>query len=184
MVRRGRTADPARLPSGRTRAHAEKAQVETVRRQLLVHVAHRVEVVRPGGPDLDRGAIGQQSVHAGLDVGGHVAPPFPRRLAMPNLPAFTGHRQRGHRDRAGTGGRGAQRGAPNGARRTVRRGGWGERGSCVTNSALPAERAPLGDHQRDHLGAKLIAKRRAARSRSRRCTRRRSWCRPGGRAAA
>ena len=31
VVRRGRTADPARLPHGRARAHAEEAQVETVR---------------------------------------------------------------------------------------------------------------------------------------------------------
>ncbi len=91
VVRRGRTADPARLPFGRTRAHAEEAQVETVRGQLLVHVPHRVEVVRAGGPDLDSGAIGQQGVHAGLGVHAHVASPFPRllrRLTMPNLPAL------------------------------------------------------------------------------------------------
>ena len=74
VVRRGRTAEPERLLSGRARAHAEEAQVETVGRQLLVHVPHRVEVVRPRGPDLDRGAVGQQSVDPGFGVCAHIAP--------------------------------------------------------------------------------------------------------------
>ncbi len=75
VVRRGLAAEPARLPSGRARAHAEETQVQTVRGQLLVHVPHRVEVVGPGGPDLDRGAVGQQGVHTGLGVCAHVALP-------------------------------------------------------------------------------------------------------------
>ena len=75
VVRRGLAAEPARLPFGRARAHAEKAQVQTVRGQLLVHLPHRVEVLRPRGPDLDRAAVGQQSVNAGLGVCAHIAPP-------------------------------------------------------------------------------------------------------------
>ena len=76
VVRRGLTADPARLPFGRARAHAEEAQVQTVRGQLLVHLPHRVEVVGPRGPDLDRGAVVQQSVNIRLGVCAHIAPRF------------------------------------------------------------------------------------------------------------
>ena len=75
VIRRGLAAQPARLPLGRDRAHAEETQVEVVRGHLGVHVAHRVEVVRPGGPDLNRGPIGQQSVHTGLGLCAHVASP-------------------------------------------------------------------------------------------------------------
>ena len=62
VVRSGLAAYPARLPLGRERAHAEEAQVQVVRGHLGVHVPHRVEVIGPRGPDLDRGAVGQQRV--------------------------------------------------------------------------------------------------------------------------
>jgi hypothetical protein len=88
VVRRGLTAEPARLPLGRARAHAEEAQVETVRGQLLVHIPHRVQILRPGGPDLNRGAVGQQSVNTGPGVCAHVALPVLRRLTVPYLPAL------------------------------------------------------------------------------------------------
>jgi hypothetical protein len=91
VVWRGLTAEPARLPLGRGRAHAEEAQVETVRGQPLVHIPHRVQVVRPGGPDLNRGAVGQQSVNTGPGVCAHVALPVLRRLTVPHLAIRSRH---------------------------------------------------------------------------------------------
>ena len=75
VVRCGLAADPARLPLGRKRADAEETQIEIVRGHPGVHVPHRVEVAGPCGPDLDRGAVGQQSVGAGLGPCAHVALP-------------------------------------------------------------------------------------------------------------
>ena len=75
VIRPGLAAYPARLPLGRERAHAEKTQVQVVRGHLGVHVPHRVEVLRPRGPDLDRGAVDQQSVSAVLRVHAHAALP-------------------------------------------------------------------------------------------------------------
>ena len=78
VVRSGLAAYPARLLLGHHGAHAEKAQVQVVRGHLGVHVPHRVEVIRPCGPDLDRGAVGQQSVSAVLRVDIHAVPALPR----------------------------------------------------------------------------------------------------------
>ena len=75
VIRPGLAAYPARLPLGRQRAHAEKPQVQIVRGHLGVHVPHRVEVIRPRRPDLDRGAVAQQSVSAVLRVNAHAALP-------------------------------------------------------------------------------------------------------------
>ena len=88
VVRCWLAAYPACLPFGRTQAHAEEAQVEIVRGELFVHVPHRVEVLRPRGPDLDRAAVGQQSVNVRLGTFAHIGPPIPRRLTMPYLPAL------------------------------------------------------------------------------------------------
>ena len=91
VVRRGRAADPACLPLGRHRAHAEEAQVEVVRGHLGVQVPHRVEVLGPGGPDLDRRAVGQQSVGAVLAGCAHVGlPRVLQWLAMSDLTRITG----------------------------------------------------------------------------------------------
>ena len=75
VVRRGLAAYPARLLLGNQRAHAEKAQVQVVRGHLGVHVPHRVEVIGPRRPDLDRGAVAQQRVNAVLRVHAHAALP-------------------------------------------------------------------------------------------------------------
>ena len=75
VVRRGLAAYPARLLLGSRWAHAEEAQVEVLRGHLGVHIPHRVEVAGPRGPDLDRGAIGQQRVNAVPRVYGHAALP-------------------------------------------------------------------------------------------------------------
>ena len=50
-----------------------------------MHVPHRIEIVRPCGPDLDRGAVGQQSVGTRPGLCVHVAPRLCRRLTMPHL---------------------------------------------------------------------------------------------------
>ena len=50
-----------------------ETQVEIVRGHLAMHVPHRAEVAGPRGPDLDRRAVGQQSVGTGLDPCAHVA---------------------------------------------------------------------------------------------------------------
>ena len=81
VVRPGLAAYPARLLLGRERAHAEEPQIQVVRGHLGVHVPHRVEVLGPRGPDLDRGAVGQQSVTAVLRVDAHAV--LPPRLATP-----------------------------------------------------------------------------------------------------
>ena len=60
-----------------------------------MQVPHRVEVVRPGGPDLDRGAVGQQAVHTGLGVCAHVALPGPATAGDAELPRTAGHRDDG-----------------------------------------------------------------------------------------
>ena len=81
-VRPGFAAYPACLPLGRGRAHAEKAQVQVVRGHLDVHVPYRVEVAGLRRPDLDRGAVGQQSVRAVPGPCAHAAPcldPNPER---------------------------------------------------------------------------------------------------------
>ena len=84
-----------------------------------MHVPHRVEVVRPGGPDLDRGAIGQQGVHGGLDVRAHVASPVSATADDAELTPYCGPSAAGlpgpggHRGKGSTGGaarRPAQRG--------------------------------------------------------------------------
>ena len=75
VIRCRLTADPARLLLGRKRADAEETQIEIVRGHPGVHVPHRLEVARPRGPDLDRRAVGQQSVGAGLGPCAHVALP-------------------------------------------------------------------------------------------------------------
>ena len=91
VVRPGLAADPACLPFGRHRAQAEEAQVEVVRGHLGVQVPHRVEVLGPGGPDLDRRAVGQQSVGAGLARCAHVGlPRVLQWLAMSDLTRITG----------------------------------------------------------------------------------------------
>ena len=84
VVRPGLAAYPARLLLGHQRAHAEEAQVQVVRGHLGVHVPHRVEVLGPRGPDLDRGAVAQQSVSAVLRVYAHAA--------LPGLTAGSPHR--------------------------------------------------------------------------------------------
>ena len=86
VVRPGLAAYPARLPLGRERAHAEKAQVQVVRGHLGVHVPHRVEVVGPHGPDLDRRAVDQQRVSAVLRVHAHAALPV-RPPACDGIPS-------------------------------------------------------------------------------------------------
>ena len=75
VVRPGLAAYPARLPLGRERAHAEKTQVQVVRGHLGVHVPHRVEVIGPRRPDLDRGAVDQQSVSTVLRMYAHATLP-------------------------------------------------------------------------------------------------------------
>ena len=75
VVRPGLAAYPARLLLGNHRAHAEEAQVQVVRGHLGVHVPHRVEVIGPRRPDLDRGAVAQQRVNAVLRVHAHAALP-------------------------------------------------------------------------------------------------------------
>ena len=75
MLRGGLAAYPARLLLASQRAHAEKTQVQVVRGHLGVHVPHRVEVVGPRGPDLDRGAVVQQSVNVRLGVCAHSPSP-------------------------------------------------------------------------------------------------------------
>ena len=100
VVRRGLTAEPTRFPLGRARTHAEEAQVETVRGQLLVHIPHRVQVVRPGGLDLNRGAVGQQGVNTGPGVCAHVALPVLRRLTGAAPTSIMSYRNAAHRDSA------------------------------------------------------------------------------------
>ena len=95
VVRRGLTTEPARLPFGRTRIQAEETQVETVWGQLLVHLPHRIEVLRPRRPDLDRGAVSQQSVHPGLGVCAHCALPGSATADDAELIRITGHRDDG-----------------------------------------------------------------------------------------
>jgi hypothetical protein len=73
MIRTGIAAYPAGLLLGRGRAHAEKAQVKVVRGHPGVQLPHRGEVLRPRGPDLDRGAVGQQSIDAGPGSCAHFA---------------------------------------------------------------------------------------------------------------
>ena len=75
VVRPGLAAYPACLPLGNQRTQAEEAQVQVVRGHLGVHVPHRVEVIGPRGPDLDRDAVDQQSVSAVLRVCAHAALP-------------------------------------------------------------------------------------------------------------
>ena len=62
VIRPGLAAYPARLLLGNQRTHAEKTQVQVVRGHLGVQVPHRVEVLGPRSPDLDRDAVDQQSV--------------------------------------------------------------------------------------------------------------------------
>ncbi len=75
VIRCRLAADPVRLLLGRKRADAEETQIEIVRGHPGVHVPHRLEVTGPRGPDLDRGAVGQQSVGVGLGPCAHVALP-------------------------------------------------------------------------------------------------------------
>jgi hypothetical protein len=82
VVRPGFAAYPARLLLGHVRAHAEKPQVEIVRGHLGMHVPDRVEVAGLRGPDLDRGAVGQQRVNAVLRVYAHAALPGPTGLPI------------------------------------------------------------------------------------------------------
>ena len=89
VVRPGLAAYPARLPLGRERAHAEEPQIQVVRGHLGVHVLHRVEVLGPRGPDLDRGAVGQQSVTAVLRVDAHAVLPPARDAATPSALSAT-----------------------------------------------------------------------------------------------
>src|SRR5262249_4505539 len=63
----------AGLLLGCGRAHAEKAQVKVVRGHPGVQLPHRGEVLRLRGPDLDRGAVGQQSIDAGPGSCAHIA---------------------------------------------------------------------------------------------------------------
>jgi len=74
MIRAGLAAYPAGLLLGRGRAHTEKPQVTVVRGHLGVQLTHRGEILRPRRPDLDRGAIGQQSINAGPSSYVHIAP--------------------------------------------------------------------------------------------------------------
>ena len=55
-------ADPPGFLLGRGRAHAEEPQVHVVRRHGRVHRADRLKILRLGGPDLHRAAVGQQRV--------------------------------------------------------------------------------------------------------------------------
>ena len=75
VIRPGLAAYPARLLLGHHRTHAEETQVEVIRRHPGVHVPHRSEIVGPRGPNLDRGAVGQQRVSAALPVYAHTALP-------------------------------------------------------------------------------------------------------------
>ena len=77
VVRRGLPADPAGFLLGRELAGAEEPQIQVVRGHAGVHVPHRVVVLLPRGPDLDRGAVSQQGISdliAGPCPAGHVGP--------------------------------------------------------------------------------------------------------------
>ena len=94
VVRGGLAADSARLLLGCHRAHAEETQVEVVWGHLGVHVPHRVEIAGPRGPDLDRGAVGQQGIGGGPGLCAHVTLPriLPRRRARFRNRPFSGVR--------------------------------------------------------------------------------------------
>jgi hypothetical protein len=77
VVWRRLAAYPARLAFGRAPAHAEEAQIQIFRGHLGVHVPHGIEIVRPCGPDFDRGPVGEQRVGIGPSLCIHVAPALP-----------------------------------------------------------------------------------------------------------
>src|ERR1700761_565803 len=75
-----------------------------------MHVPHRVEIAGPRGPDLDRGAIGQQSVGGGLSLCAHVILPGPAASSddAPN-PRIIGYRASSDRVAASLAGTDAHR---------------------------------------------------------------------------
>ena len=95
MVRRGLTAYSPCLPLGRNRAHPEETQIEIATGHLGMHVTHCIEIAGPCGPNLDRGAISQQSVGTGLGLSAHVTLPDPavrRASRQPQLCVLNGTR--------------------------------------------------------------------------------------------
>jgi len=64
VVRPGFAAYPAGLPLGRGRTNAKETQIQVIRRYPETHLPYRVEIAGLRTPDLNRGAVGQQSESA------------------------------------------------------------------------------------------------------------------------